>query len=427
MERSHKRLAPGVDLIVNRTEQFKTGLLTVTLTVPLREETASAYALIPDVLYRGSRKHPDIESLCAATDYLYGASLGPAVRQRGESQCISFLCSFIDDRYALDGLAVLEPAAELMGEILLDPVTENGVFRRDYVAGEGANLADRIRSRVNDKRVWATFRLVQEMCAGEAYALDKLGRADEVESISPETLWERYQQLLKEAQVVFYYGGSADLLRVESAVRHGFAPLLTARKRQYSCEIVARPSGPVRTVTERMDVTQGKLAMGFRTGGIGPDSPEYAALTVCNALYGGTAHSKLFMNVREKMSLCYYVSSQLDMLKGLMVVSSGVEFGDFEKAQEAILAQLDDIRQGRFTDEELNAAVRAIVSALSGQKDSQGQMEDTCVTRYLASGMLDDTEKLIHAVEAVTPEEVAAAAGMVCLDTVYCLTGREAE
>ena len=253
MERIRKSLAEGVELIVNRTEQFKTGLLSVTLTVPLKAETATANALIPDVLYRGSRNHPDIESLSAATDQLYGASLGPAVRQRGECQCVSFLCSFIDDQYALDGMAVLEPAAALMGEVLLDPLTEHGVFRRDYVSGEGANLADRIRSRVNDKRGWSIFRLVQEMCAGEAYALDKLGSAEEAESMTPETLWEQYQTLLKQAQVVFYYGGSADAQRVETAIRHGFGPLISRREGQYACQIISHPASAVREVVDRMD------------------------------------------------------------------------------------------------------------------------------------------------------------------------------
>ena len=209
MEQQCKQLADGVELLVNRTDKFKTGLLSATLTVPLRREDATAGALIPEVLYRGSRSCPDMERLSAATDALYGASLGTGVRQRGESQCISFLCSVIDDRYALDGSAVLEPAAGLMGEVLLDPAAENGVFRRDYVKGEGANLADRIRARVNDKRSWSIFRLVQEMCAGEAYAVDKLGDAEEALSVSPEGLWADYQALLGRAKVTFYYGGSA--------------------------------------------------------------------------------------------------------------------------------------------------------------------------------------------------------------------------
>ncbi len=425
MEQQCKQLADGVELLVNRTDKFKTGLLSATLTVPLRREDATAGALIPEVLYRGSRSCPDMERLSAATDALYGASLGTGVRQRGESQCISFLCSVIDDRYALDGSAVLEPAAGLMGEVLLDPAAENGVFRRDYVKGEGANLADRIRARVNDKRSWSIFRLVQEMCDGEAYAVDKLGDAEEALSVSPEGLWADYQALLGRAKVTFYYGGSAQPERVEETVRRAFAPLIRGRNAPVSCAVPREPSGPVRTVTDEMDVTQGKLAMGFRTGGVTMDSPDYPALLVCNALYGGSANSRLFLNVREKLSLCYYASSLIDKLKGLLVVSSGVEFGDFDRAQEAILAQLDELRAGRFTGEERNAAIRTVVNGLRGRLDSQGQMEDDCVTKLICGVRPDDGAELIRAVERVSAEDIARAAQRIRLDTVYRLTGKE--
>lgn len=424
MQQHWKRLADGVELAVNQTKKFKTGLLTVTLTVPLREESATAGALIPEVLSRGSARYPDMERISAAADGLYGASLGPAVRQRGESQCVSFLCSFIDDRYALDGSAVLEPAAGLMGEVLLNPCLEEGRFRRDYVESEGANLADRIRARVNDKRSWTIFRLIQEMCAGEDYAVDKLGDADRARSMTAEALWADYRSLLSAAKVTFIYGGGAEPDRVEDAVRRFFEPLLTGRTAPVDCRVKAEPDGAVRTVTDSMDVTQGKLALGFRTGGITMGEDDYPALLVCNALYGGSANSKLFVNVREKMSLCYYASSMLDKVKGIMAVSSGVEFSQFDRAQEAILDQLEAVKRGDFTKEELTAAGRTVANSLRGRLDSQGQMEDDQLTRLLFHTAQDGGE-LIRAVEAVTAEQVMAAAQKLRLDTVYRLTGKE--
>ena len=154
-------------------------------------------------------------------------------------------------------------------------------------------------------------------------------------------------------------------------------------------------------------------------------SPDYPALLVCNALYGGSANSRLFLNVREKLSLCYYASSLIDKLKGLLVVSSGVEFGDFDKAQEAILAQLDELRAGRFTGEEQNAAIRTVVNSLRGRLDSQGAMEDDCVTRLVYGMEPDNGSALIQAVEHVTAEDIAQAARKIQLDTVYRLTGKE--
>lgn len=427
MERFHKTLADGIELVMTQTKQFKTGVFSVTLTAPLREDTATAYALIPDVLYRGSHKYPNIQQLSAATDELYGASLGPAVRQRGESQCVGFQCSFIDDHYALDGMAVLEPAIALVGEILLNPHTVNGVFDQEFVTSEGANLADRIAARINDKRGWSIFRLIQEMCGQENYAVDKLGDAQQAQSMTAQQLWDHYQTLLADSHITFYYGGSAGMDRVEQAITATFSPLLRPRHAPVECRVVDKPmQEQVREVTDVLNVTQGKLALGFRTGGITVNHPQLPALLVCNALYGGTAHSKLFTNVREKMSLCYFASSMLDKIKGLMVVSSGVEFSKFSVAKEAILRQLEAIRQGDFTQEELQAAIRSVVNALVSRKDSQGLMEDDCVTTSLTRGDPTQSDDMTRLVEQVSKEDVATVAQKLTLDTIYYLTGEEA-
>ncbi len=424
MQQHWKRLADGVELSVTQTDKFKTGLLAATLTIPLRADTATFGALIPEVLYRGSGHYPDMGKLSSAADALYGASLSTGVRQRGESQCVSVLCGFIDDRYALDGSAVLEPAAALMGEALLNPATRNGIFREEYVESEGANLADRIQARMNDKRSWAIFRLIQEMCGREAYAVDKLGDGETARAMTAERLWDAYRSLLSGAKVIFYYGGAASVERVEDAVRRSFAPLLTGRTAPVDCLVAPEPQGPTRTVTDAMDVTQGKLAMGFRTGGVTMGSGDYPALLVCNALYGGSANSKLFVNVREKMSLCYYASSMLDKIKGLMVVSSGVEFSQFDRAQEAILAQLEAVRKGEFTLDELTAAGRTVANSLRSRLDSQSQLEDDQLTRLLFHCDREG-EDLIRAVETVTADQVVEAARKLKLDTVYRLTGKE--
>lgn len=242
--------------------------------------------------------------------------------------------------------------------------------------------------------------------------------------MTAEELWTQYQALLSEAEVVFYYSGSASCQRVEEAVRRVFARLLTPREAHSRCLVLAQPKGEVRRVTDVMDVTQGKLAMGFRTG-VTMNDPRFPAMLVCNALYGGTAHSKLFMNVREKMSLCYFASSMIDKLKGLMMVISGVEIGDFDRAGEEILAQLECVQRGDFTQAELTAAIRAVVNGLISRKDSQSQLEDDIVTGALYCGQPADSQALIDAVESITAEQVSQAAKLIRLDTVYHLTGRE--
>lgn len=425
MEVLHKNLTDGVEFTAVPTNKFKTNILSVSFVSPLCAETVTANALIGEVLYRGSKNHPDIESLSAATDELYGMSLSPIVRQKGESQCVGFAASFLDDRFALDGQSVLEPAAQLMAEILLEPTTENGIFREDYVKSEGINLADQIRSQINDKRGWSIHRVTELMCEGEAYALDKYGFPEEAENMTAEALWTQYQTLLKEARIIFYYSGAVPAERVEEVLRTVFAPVITPRVAKLNCQIVAGTNGSVRTCTDHMDVSQGKLALGFRTGGVTADTPDYPALMVCNAIYGGTATSKLFMNVREKLSLCYFAASMVDKLKGLMVVSSGVEFSNFDIAREEILAQLNAMKNGDFTEEELRVGRQALTSSLRTMMDSHGRMEDFWVTQSV-SGLNETPEELIAKVEKVTYEQVKAVANKLVLDTVYYLAGEEA-
>ena len=304
-EVSRRELFPGVWLRTVHTNKFKSAYLSVTLLAPLEPETAAANALIPSVLRRGTAAHPDMESLSAALDELYGGAIEPAVRRKGETQCVGFVASFLDDAYALNGEKILESAAALLGELLLRPYTQDGIFCPDYTAGERANLIDRIRGQINDKRSYATHRLIQLMCGEEAFGTDKLGDETTAAAITPAALWQRYQELLRTAAVEVYYCGSAQPERVEAALSSALSGLPVNEARVVpDCEVRIHAGTQPRVVEEALDVTQGKLAMGFRTGGITCWEEEYPALAMCSAVFGGTTLSKLFLNVREKLSLC---------------------------------------------------------------------------------------------------------------------------
>lgn len=420
-----KELMPGVTLTALRTDKFKSSCLSLTVYAAMNKEEITANALLPSVLRRGTVPHPDAQSLSAALDELYGGTLEASVRQQGEVQCVGFIGSFLDDAFSLDGSAILEPAAALMGELLLCPATENGVFRADYVSGEGKNLADRIRAQINDKRPYSIKRLKEQMCDGEPYGLDKHGFADEAAKITPEALWAQYQKLLSSAPISLYYCGSAPVERVEEALKTALAGL-PERKNvcMPSCASGHAEVKETRCFADAMDVTQGKLALGWRTGGITVRSEEYPALLVLNAIYGGTTTSKLFMNVRERLSLCYFASSMLDKQKGVMVVSSGIEFEKYDQAKDEILAQFDACVKGDFTDHELEAGRRAVVSSLTASEDSQGRLEDYWLGQS-AAGLAQKPDQLAAAVERVTREQVLAAAKQLQLDSIYFLKGKE--
>lgn len=424
-QQTRTELMPGVHFRAIHTEKFKSAYLSVTFMAPLNKDTAAVNALLPYVLRRGSCRHESMEAISAALDELYGGAIEPVVRKKGETQCVGFVASFLDDAFALEGENILEPAAQLLGELLLQPRLEDGRFCREYVAGEKANLIDRIRGQINDKRTYASLRLKQLMCRDEAYGVDVWGEEQSAAAITDEQLWQQYQQLLATCEVEVYYCGSAQPERAQAALKQALAALPRSEELQaLECEIRLTASAEPQIVEEAMDVSQGKLAMGFRTGGMTVWEEDYPALLMLNAVFGGTSLSKLFMNVREKLSLCYYASSALEKMKGILWVSSGIEFEKYEQARDEILAQLEAVRRGEIEPWELEGARRTLMTAYMTALDSQSRQEDFWLGQS-AAGLEECPEALAERIEGVTLEQVVAAAQKLELDTIYFLKGKE--
>ena len=419
MFENRREIMQDVFLTYLPAQHFKTSRLTLNLVTGLDRASASANALLPAVLRRGTVRCPDMESLSAALDTLYGANIDYTVRKKGKRQCVGFAAGFIDDGFTPHGERLLEPVAQQLGELLLEPVTRDGCFLGEYVESEKANLIDAIRALKNDKRDWADIRLMQEMCAGEPYSVLRLGDEETAGAITADTLYRHGQELMASSRVELIYCGGAEERRVEDAVLSALAKL--PRGRQTPLPPVRRAAAPEtpRCIIETMDVTQGKLAMGYRC-----TSDDYPAMVLANLIFGGTSNSKLFLNVREKYSLCYYASSSYARSKGILTVSSGVEVTDFERAEEEIERQLHAVQQGDWEDWEQEGALQAIRTSLLSLTDSQGALENFYLGQ-IASGATETPEELAAELQQVTKERIVAAARTVTPDTVYFLRGKE--
>ena len=417
---TRKKVAEGIFLTYLPARKFKTSFLSAQFVTPLRAETAAYNALLPAVLRRGTMRYPDMQSLSAALDLLYGARAEYTVRKKGETQCVGFVASAIDDAFVPGGERLLEPVAALVGELVCDPATRSGRFLPAYVEGEKDNLADAIRSIINDKRDYAEMRLLQEMCQGEPYGVSRLGDLKTLEKITVPKLYAHYLELTASSRLELFYSGQAEETRVEQALAEAFStlPRESIRETAPSAGGAARPEP--RLVTESLDVTQGKLGMGLRCG-----SDDIPAMLLVNALFGGTSNSKLFLNVREKLSLCYYAVSQYHRSQGLVTVSSGIEFQNYQQAYDEIMAQLEAVQRGRLEDWELEGARSTLRNAFRSMGDSQGRLEDFYLGQS-ATGQTGGPEDFVRELEAVTLDRVLAAANTVTLDTVYFLKGKEA-
>lgn len=427
MKVTRKEIAPLVFLTCLTTDKFKTGCLSINLLDQLTRENAAKNALIPYVLRRGTSSHPDMESISAKLDELYGARLEPLVSKKGEIQLTGFVSTFIDDRLAPDGESILKSIASLMSELLLSPNTRGGLLLPQYVDSEREKLLDRIRGVINDKRGYSMHRLRELMCFSEDYAVDRLGTEAEAESIGYQKLTRRYRELLSDAPIEIMYCGSV----APKSVEESFTTFLETLPRSeeepdMGTEIrINSVEEKPRYYTEELDVTQGKLAIGFRLGDYFEDE-NIPAIEVFNAIYGGSVNSKLFMNVREKLSLCYFASSGVDLFKGVMLISSGIEFEKIDEASDEIFAQLEAVKRGEFTPDELIAAKKSVSSDLRASMDSPGQLINFWLGQVLR-GLEYGPEELALLIESVEASAVVAAANSLECDAVYFLKGLDKE
>ena len=423
MEFSRTELMPGVFLSHLRSDKFKTACMSVTLLTQLRRETAAMNAVIPFVLNRGTTRYGDMEQLSRRMDELYGAAVEPVVRRIGEIQCIGFYGSFPEPDYLPGGEALLGDTCALMAQLLLDPATRGGLLLPQYVDSEREKLLDIIRSRMNDKRSYALTRCIEEMCCYEDFAVSRFGSESEAENIHYKKLTRHYRELIQTCPVEIFYCGKTDFKAVSAAMRDAFSAMPRGEI-DYDIGTDLRMNAVedhVRFVEEEMDVTQGKLVLGFRLGEC-MEEPDIPALYVFNAVYGSGATSKLFMNVREKMSLCYYASSAVYLHKGIMLVSSGIEFDKLDAARDEILAQLDSVRRGEITDDELRSAKKSVASDLRAVQDSIGELEGFYLSQAL-DGLDYGPAELAALAEDVTKEDVQAIAKSIECDLIYFLKG----
>lgn len=416
------KVAPGITLRAMQTDKFKTACFSVNYLRPHNAADAALDALLPSVLLRATKRYPDIRSISMQLDALYGASLGTLIRRKGEVKLLGFYSDFIEDAFLPEGETVFAPVLELTQEVLFHPLTENGVFCKQNVEGEKQNLINAIESEMNDKRTYAVSQMLQSMCEMEAYGVPRLGRADDVRAITPQMLWAHYQKVLKTSRIELFYAGRKSPEMVAQAFKDLFAEHLPESCTPVQTQVI-RSAPTSRELSQSMDVTQGKLVIGLRTG-ITVEDAQYPALLLLNAVYGAGVTSKLFVNVREKLSLCYYASSSLEKYKGVMLISSGVDFENFETAKTAILKELDDCKRGEISPEELEAARRMVLSALRASQDAPVQLDEFYMGAAIAK--MDDFAELMEKVEHLTDADLSAAAKKLTVDTIYFLKGETA-
>ena len=410
---------PGFRVCSYHTDRFKTGILSVNLVVPLAGNVAEK-SLLPSLLCASCAEYPDLLSLNRKLAELYGAELTPSASKHGENLVLRITMTMIGDRFALDGESISVECARLLCKALFEPNVENGAFRPDEVAREKRIRLDRIEALKSSKRAWAQKQMLELMCADEAYSLSVLGEEEDISALTPEQLYASWQDLLKTAFVQLQVVGDLEVEPITALFREYFDRV--EDRHVVRGETVVIPfAKTVKSGEEEQDIAQSKLVMGFRCGMHEPFE-NYAAMRTFTDLFGGGTYSRLFMNVREKQSLCYYCAARLTAAKGILTVQSGVETENAERAEKEILKQLDEMKAGGVTAEDLEKSKRSMEDFFLSVFDTPEELDG-----WLFSQVTDDEfqtpEDLVADMKEVTVEQVIEMANNISLDTVFLLKG----
>ncbi len=385
-----------------KTNRFKTNLYAIFLTIPMKKEDATINSLIPAVLRRGTEKYPTQLEIEKRLEEMYGASFNCGVDKIGNYQVLKFYIEGLSDEYTEEKQNI----EELLKEIIYSPILENGYFKKEYVEQEKENLRIIIESRKDNKARYAYERCIEEMFENEPYGVYKYGTVEDVEKITPESLYNQYKKILKNAQIDVFGCGN-QLEEIEIPHKNTIEIKNTIHENKH------------KEIKEKADVTQGKLIIGL-------DTPEEnkPAITMYNAILGGGANSKLFQNVREKASLAYSAGSSYIRRINSIFIKTGIKNENYEKTLEIIKKQLQDMKQGNITDKEFKDAKQLIISSL---KLIPEQQEDLIAFTYDQKifGENQSIDEYISNISKVTKENVIEIAQKIDIDTIYFLYGEE--
>lgn len=411
-----QNIAEGIRFCSVKTDKFKTCRVNISLAMPL-DKNASARAILPFMFSRRCAKYPDYTSLNRVLDELYGAAVSAGVLKRGEAQVISFSMSAIDDRFALDGDKVALECTKLLADMIFDPLTEGESFPEDIIEQEKRLLAEAIENEQNDKRRYAMLRCEQLMFADEAYGVNRFGSVEDVKALTSDAVYAAWRDVLQKATVQITMVSSMDPQPIVDLIREKFSEIERHPVEIKTLFVSGLPKPEY--ISESMPLKQGKLVMGFRTG-MRSEDDMMPAMKVAVDIFGGGTYSKLFSVVREKMSLCYYCSAALFNSKGIVMVQSGIEDTNEEKAKNEIINQLRLTAEGEFTDEDFSSSIKSLTDSILGNSDTPEE-----ITAWYASQILRNElkapETYAKEIANVDRAEVVRAAKTIMLDTIFML------
>ena len=415
-----KNIKDGVKLHIISNNKFKTNLLAIFLTTPITREYVTYDAVLSSVLRRGSKNMPTQEEISKELENMYGAGFDCGLDKTGDNHILKFYLETINDSFIPQkDENMLKKGVEKLLEIVFNPLVENGKFKEEYVNQEKETIKQLIEGKVDNKARYALDRCIEEMYKNEPYGLYKFGYIEDLNEINASNLYEYYNKLKSECKIdIFVSGECSEDIEAIISQNENIKKLEPRKANFINNEVHKKEIKEENVITESLEVTQGKLILGLDVD-INDDELKYDTL-VYNAILGGTASSKLFQNVREKASLAYTASSSYLRHKNNIFINCGIEIKNYEKALEIIREQLQDMKDGKFTEEDIENAKKNIISTIKNIKDEQ----DTEIVYFFGQELTDkkvSLDEYIEKIDKVSKEDVVKIANSVNINTIYFL------
>ena len=421
-----EKIKEGIKIHFIKTNKFKTNLFAIFLTVPLDRKNITQNALIPAVLRMGTANLKSQEDISIELENMYGATLDGGVEKTGDNQIIKFYLETLNDNFLPEQEDLSKRAIELILDVVFNPLKENNTFKKEYVDSEKKTIQRLIEGKIDNKDMYAYTRCIEEMYKDKPYGLYKYGYIEDLSKINETNLYQSYINLLNESKIDIFISGNFENNEIIDTIKEN-KNIKNLKEREdkhviNTEETEKKEKVETKQIEESKDVTQGKLVIGLDIDFYKPDS-KYA-MCIYNVILGESATSKMFQNVREKAGLAYSARSTYVRQKNNIYIRAGIEIENFEKALKIIKEQLEDMRNGKFTDEEIENAKKYMVSGIKNVQDEQ----DSEITYYMGqelSGKLLTFDEYIDKINDVTRKQIENIASKIHINTIYFLTNKE--
>lgn len=422
MNYEKKEIKKGINIHNISTNKFKTNLYAVFLATPMDRENVTKNALITAILRRGTQNLQSQDIISKKLEEMYGATFDCGIEKTGDNHIMKFYLEAISEEFLPEKEELAKKCIEILLDIIFNPLIENNGFKDEYVESEKNNLKQIIESKIDNKRTYSLERCVEEMFKDEPYGLYKYGYVEDLDKLTPQNLYEYYKELINQCKIDIFVSGTMDNEKINSIIEQN--DIIKNLKEREPIYVKSdennnhKETGEEKVVEEHMQVGQGNLVIGLKVNS-NKENAKYIT-SVYNAILGGGANSKLFQNVREKESLAYTAASNYRRQKNVIFIRCGIEIENYKKAIDTIKVQLEDIKRGNFTEEDLNNSKKLIVESIRGISSEQ----DTEITYYYGqelSNKLVSLEEYVKKIEKVTKKDVEEIANEIEIDTIYFL------